>query len=63
MDIRREAGRLAAELGSALGTPPRIRMGGFGVLDVVVDGKVVFSKKAEGTTPPTAELVERVRRA
>jgi predicted Rdx family selenoprotein len=32
------------------------------VLDVIVDGKVVFSRKAEGLTPPVGELVARVRR-
>jgi predicted Rdx family selenoprotein len=62
MDIRREAGRLAAELESALGTRPRVRMGGLGVLDVIADGRVVFSRKAEGATPPLGELVARVRK-
>jgi predicted Rdx family selenoprotein len=38
-------------------------MGGLGVLDVIVDGRVVFSKKAEGRLPATDELVARVRRA
>jgi predicted Rdx family selenoprotein len=37
-------------------------MGGLGVLDVIVDGKVVFSKKAEGPTPPVSELLARVRK-
>jgi predicted Rdx family selenoprotein len=63
MAIRREAGRLADELGSALGERPRLRMGGLGVLDVIVNGKVVFSRKAEGPTPPVGELVSRVRSA
>jgi hypothetical protein len=36
-------------------------MGGLGVLDVIVDGKVVFSRKTEGRTPPAGELVARVR--
>jgi hypothetical protein len=36
-------------------------MGGLGVLDVIVDGRVVFSKKAEGALPPTSEIVARVR--
>jgi len=63
MDIRREAGRLADELGSALGARPRVRMGGLGMLDVIVDGKVVFSKKAEGRIPPAGEIVARVRKA
>jgi predicted Rdx family selenoprotein len=63
MDIRREAVRLADELGAALGRRPRLRMGGLGVLDVTVDGRVVFSKKAEGRIPSAAELVARVRSA
>jgi predicted Rdx family selenoprotein len=36
-------------------------MGGLGVLDVIVDGRVVFSRKAEGRIPATAEIVDRVR--
>ena len=36
-------------------------MGGFGVLDVVVDGRVVFSKKREGRIPPPGEIVGRVK--
>jgi hypothetical protein len=31
------------------------------VLDVVVDGKVVYSKQAEGRLPPPGEIVSRVR--
>jgi hypothetical protein len=63
MDIRREAGRLADELGAALGHRPRLRMGGLGVLDVIVDGRVVFSKRTEGRIPSAAELMARVRSA
>jgi hypothetical protein len=40
---------------------PKIRMGGLGVLDVVVDGTTVFSKKSEGRVPPPAEIVSRVQ--
>jgi predicted Rdx family selenoprotein len=36
-------------------------MGGLGVLDVIVDGTVVYSKKAEGRLPSADELVARVR--
>jgi hypothetical protein len=32
------------------------------VLDVIVDGKVVFSRKAEGPTPPVGEVLARVRK-
>jgi hypothetical protein len=63
MDIRREAGRLAEELGAELGERPRLRMGGLGVLDVIVDGKVVFSKRAEGRIPRAGEILARVRKA
>ncbi len=52
--------RLADEIGRATGTRPRIRMGGIGALDVVVDGRVVFSKKTEGRIPPPGEIVSRV---
>jgi predicted Rdx family selenoprotein len=38
-------------------------MGGLGVLDVIVDGAVVFSRKTEGRTPSTSELVARVKAA
>jgi hypothetical protein len=38
-------------------------MGGLGVLDVIVDGRVVFSKKSERRIPPTGELLARVRGA
>ena len=40
-----------------------MRMGGLGVLDVIVDGRVVFSKKAEGRMPSAGEIVDRVRAA
>jgi predicted Rdx family selenoprotein len=38
-------------------------MGGFGVLDVIVDGRVVFSRRSEGRIPPPGEIVDRVRAA
>ena len=53
--------RLADEIDRATGVRPRIRMGGLGALDVVVDGRVVFSKKREGRIPPPGEIVSRVR--
>jgi predicted Rdx family selenoprotein len=37
-------------------------MGGLGVLDVIVDGRVVFSRQSEGALPATSEIVARVRR-
>ncbi|HEY2992275.1 MAG TPA: hypothetical protein VGM22_05640 [Methylomirabilota bacterium] len=53
---------LAKEIERAVGVTPRIRMGGFGALDVIVDGKVVFSKKADGALP-AGEIVGRVKSA
>jgi predicted Rdx family selenoprotein len=38
-------------------------MGGLGALDVIVDGKVVFSRKREGRSPAAGEIVARVRNA
>ena len=39
---------------------PTIKGGGFGQLDVVVDGKTVFSKKQAGHSPTAAEIVKRL---
>ena len=52
---------LRQELAENLGVTPRIRWGGFGQLDVLVDGKVVFSKKQAGRSPTAAEIVRLVR--
>ena len=54
---------LADAIDRATGVKPKIRMGGIGVLDVVVDGTTVFSKKAEGRVPPAAEIASRVQGA
>lgn len=40
---------------------PTIKWGGFGQLDVIVDGKLVFSKKQGGRSPTAAEIVRAVR--
>ena len=53
--------RLADEIRRATGSAPRIRLGGFGVLDVVVDGRVVYSKKGEGRLLPPGEIVGRLK--
>jgi hypothetical protein len=39
---------------------PTIRWGGFGQLDVLVDGKTVFSKKQAGHSPTASEIVKLV---
>jgi hypothetical protein len=53
--------RLADEIRRATGVAPRIKLGGFGTLDVLVDGRVVFSKKAEGRLLSAGEIVGRVK--
>jgi hypothetical protein len=56
MDIRREAVGLKRELEQSLGVTPSIRWGAPGQLDVIVDGRVVFSKKSAGRMPAPGEL-------
>ena len=36
-------------------------MGGLGQLDVLVDGRLVFSKKQSGRSPTAADIVRAVR--
>jgi hypothetical protein len=52
---------LKSELEQDLGISPRIRWGGFGQLDVMVDGRVVFSKQAAGRMPTPGEVPRLVR--
>ena len=52
---------LRDDLSCALGVTSKIRFGGFGQLDVMVDGKVVFSKKEARRSPTAAEIVRLVR--
>jgi predicted Rdx family selenoprotein len=44
----------------SLGVTPKIKMGGQGQLDVIVDGNVVFSRQQAGRFPTAAEIVEAV---
>ena len=53
--------RLADEIGRAVGTTPRLRIGGLLALDVIVDGKVVFSRAAEGGFVSVGEIVDRIK--
>ena len=53
--------RLADEIRRATGVTPRIKLGGFGALDVVVDGRTVYSKKGEGRLLPPGEILARVK--
>ena len=52
---------LKAELSRELGVTPTIRWGGLGQLDVVVDGKVVFSKKTQKRMPERGEVSRLVK--
>ena len=47
---------LQAEVAREMGVTPTIRWGGLGQLDVLVDGKVVFSKKAAKRMPEPGEI-------
>jgi hypothetical protein len=52
---------LSRELQQALGVSPRIRWGGPGQMDVLVDGRTVFSKKTRGRMPNPGEIAGLVR--
>jgi len=41
--------------------PTRIRMGGPGALDVIVDGQKVYSKKQTGRLPTVDEIIGLIR--
>ena len=57
MDIRKEAVGLRTELAREVGVTPTIRWGLPGQLDVLIDGAVVFSKKAAKRMPQPGEVV------
>jgi hypothetical protein len=44
-------------LASSLGVTPKIRWGGQGQLDVIVDGTLVYSTQETGRIPTTEEIV------
>ena len=52
---------LAEELRRELGVEPELVKGDNGVLDVVADGTVVFSKDREGRFPAPGELAKALR--
>ena len=52
---------LQTELTKELGVAPAIRWGMLGQLDVVVDGAVVFSKKAAKRMPQPGEVARLAR--
>ena len=47
---------LQAELAREMGVTPKIRWGAPGQLDVVIDGSIVFSKKAAKRMPDPGEV-------
>jgi hypothetical protein len=55
--------RLQKELEKELGLKPKIKLGGQGQLDVIVDGELVFSRHQAGRYPTTAEILEAIGRS
>ena len=55
--------RLKQELETRLGAHVTLRMGMPGVLDVVVDGKRIFSKREQGRFPTVDELCQQIEGA
>ncbi|PYN39671.1 MAG: hypothetical protein DME00_36320 [Candidatus Rokuibacteriota bacterium] len=59
--MKREAVSLKQELEHQLKVSPKIRWGGPGQLDVLVDGTVIFSKKRAGRMPTSGEILVLVK--
>jgi hypothetical protein len=60
-DIKQEVVNLGHELKQALNVSPRIRWGGPGQMDVLVNGTAVFSRKTAGRMPKPGEVVSLLR--
>ncbi len=56
-----EAGRLKREIRRELNLKPKMSFGSTGVLDVIVDGKTVFSKQAARRNPQPGEIVKLIQ--
>lgn len=54
---------LAEEIERELGVQPELVKGGSGVLDVLADGVLVFSKDREGRYPAPGEIVRAISAA
>lgn len=52
---------MAAEIERELGVPVTLVRGARGVFDVVVDGRLVFSKDRAGRFPDPGEVVRLIR--
>ena len=57
------AGRLKREIKNELNLTPKMSFAGTGVLDVLLDGKTIFSYGAERRMPDRGEIVGRIRAA
>lgn len=55
------AASLAAELAEALDAEARVTPGGRGQFDVLMNGDLVFSKRAKGRFPEDGEIVALLR--
>jgi len=49
--------RLKREIKNQLNVTPKMSFAGTGVLDVLLDGKTIFSYEAEGRLPGRGEIV------
>ena len=56
-----EAGRLKREIRRELKVKPKMSFGSVGVLDVIVDGKTVFSKQSARRSPEPGEIVKLIQ--
>jgi selenoprotein W-related protein len=52
---------LAAEIERARGVAPTLKKGSGGVFDIRRDGALIYSKKATGRFPETAEVLALLR--
>jgi Rdx family len=52
---------LKQDIERELKVPVRIRMGGPGSLNVIADGKTIYSKSETGRMPTSAELISKLR--
>ncbi len=56
-----EAGRLKREIRNELKLSPKMKFAGTGVLDVVLDGKTIFSYQDAGRFPKSGEIVRLIQ--
>ena len=56
-----QASSLAAAIKKESGVSPKFIKSGGGVFEVVVDGKLIFSKKATGRFPDNHEVIQKLK--